>query len=108
MVEKRTESLLTEFGLEKRRPPELFRAADEVGSAILNGYTHVLRRAWKSFRDLVGVLSVAGRPTVYLQYRAEHSRISVPEQQRFWSHGVAPILVRVTPEEVQIYSGLKI
>ena len=106
-VELQTEPLLVEFGLDERRPPELFRSADEVGAATLNGYTHVLRRAWKSFPGLVGVLSVRGRPTVYLQQGPDHSRISVPEQRRFWSNGVAPILMRVTPQEVQVYSGLR-
>ncbi len=96
-----------EFGLDERGPPELFRSANEVGEATLNGYTHVLRRAWKNFDGLVGVLSVRGRPTVYLQYRPDRGRISAPEQQRFWSNGVAPILVRITSQEVQVYSGLR-
>src|SRR5579862_594357 len=90
-----------------RRPPELFRSADEVGAATLNGYTHVMRRVWKSFQTLIGVLAVRGRPTVYLQYQPMHSRISAPDQRRFWSNGVAPILLHVTPQEVQIYSGLR-
>lgn len=107
MVEEQSGPLLAELGLENRRPPELFRSADEVGAAALNGYTHVLRRAWKSFDDLVGVLSIRGRPTVYLQYRPDHGRITVPDQRRFWSNGVAPILVRITPQEFQVYSGLR-
>lgn len=107
MVNQLTESLLVEFGLEKRRPPELFRSADEVGSTDINGYTHVLRRAWKCFEDLIGVLSVRGRPTVYLQYRPNQTRISALEQRRFWSNGVAPILMRVTPSEIQVYSSLR-
>ncbi len=104
---RQTETLFTEIGLGERRPPELFRSADEVGAAPVNGYSHVLRRAWKSFDDLLAVLTVRGRPTVYLQHRRRDGRISPPEQHRFWSHGVAPILVRLTPQEVQVYSGLR-
>src|SRR5262245_18829071 len=107
MAEEQFESLLTEFGLENRKPPELFRSIDEVGSARLNGYTHVLRRVWKDFEGLVGVLSVRGRPTVYIQSKPLNGRISEREQRRFWSNGVAPILMRVTPQEVQVYSGLR-
>jgi hypothetical protein len=67
MAVEQSENLLTELGLGRRKPPELFRSAAEVGSAAINGYTHVLRRAWKNFDNLRGVLSVRGRPTVYLQ-----------------------------------------
>src|SRR5438128_2202577 len=107
MADHQSEILLAEFGLDQRRPPELFRSVAEVGSATLNGYTHVLRRVWKSFDNLVGVLSVRGRPTVYLEERPLNGRITVKEQRRFWSNGVAPILVRVTPQEIQVYSGLR-
>src|SRR5262249_23927593 len=72
-----------------------------------NGYTHVLRRAWKNFDNLFGVMSVRGRPTVYFQGHERDGRISIAEQRRFWSNGVAPILVRFTPQEVQVYSGLR-
>src|SRR6516225_3634015 len=98
MIEEQIESLLTEFGLEDRKPPDLFRSIDEVGAAKLNGYTHVLRRVWKDFRGLVGVLTVGGRPTVYIQNHPADGRISEFEQRRFWSNGVAPILMRVTSQ----------
>jgi len=107
MAADQDDKLFAEFGLHYRRPPELFRSVVDVSSASLNGYTHVLRRAWKSFDNLRGVLSVRGRPTVYLQEQAGDGRISLKDQRRFWSNGVAPILVRVTPKEVQIYSGLR-
>lgn len=106
-MEQETKPLLAELGLDERRPPELFCSAEEVGAATLNGYTHVLRQAWRNFPGLVGVLSVRGRPTVYLQQRPDQGRISAQEQRRFWSNGVAPILVRITPQEIQVYSGLR-
>ena len=104
---RQTETLFTQIGLGERRPPEFFRSADEVGTAPVSGYSHVLRRAWKSFDGLLGVLTVRGRPTVYLQHRGHDGRISHSDQYRFWSNGVAPILVRLTPQEIRVYSGLR-
>jgi len=107
MAERQAETLLAELGLGDRRPPELFRSAAEAAEAPLNGYSHVLRRAWKDFDPLLGVLNVGGRPTVYLQSQPDDGPISRPAQRRFWSNGVAPILVRVTPQEIRVYSGLR-
>ncbi len=107
MGKPETSTLLAEFGLDERGPPDFFRSSSEVGAAPLNGYTHILRRVWKSFDGLFGVLSVRGRPTVYLQHRAQEGRITLQEQRQFWSNGVAPLLVRVTPQEVRVYSALR-
>lgn len=107
MAESRGTNILDELGLGGRKAPELFLSTDDVAAQPVNGFTHVLRRAWKSFDGLVGVLSVAGRPTLYVQESTKQGRITVREQQRFWSNGVAPMLVRVTPDEVQVYSGLR-
>jgi len=107
MAKPDTQDPLAEFGLVDRTPPDLFRLSADIASAPINGYTHVLRRAWKSFDKLIGVLSVGGRPTVYFQSQAEDGRITLKEQQRFWNNGVAPILVRVTPQEVRVYSSLR-
>src|SRR5262245_303330 len=107
MVADDSESLLSEFGLENRGPPEFFRSQDEVKAAALNGYAHILRRAWRNFDGLVGVLSVRGRPTVYVQQRDADGRITVGEQRRFWSNGIAPLLIRATPSEIQVYSALR-
>lgn len=102
-----SERLLTEFGLRARQAPDLFRSAAEVAAQRPNGYAHVLRRAWKSFDGLFAVLSVEGRPTIFFQEGSTDTQITLTEQRRFWSHGVAPILVRVTTQEVQVYSGLR-
>jgi hypothetical protein len=107
MAEGRFANTLAELGLDDRRPPELFRSLIEVADTPVNGYSHVLRRAWKDFDPLLGVLSVGTRPTVYLQGQRDDGPISRPDQRRFWSNGVAPILVRVTPQEVRVYSGLR-
>jgi methylase of polypeptide subunit release factors len=107
MARAQGEILLAEIGLAERKPPELFRSADEVKAATLTGYSHLLRRVWSSFDDLIGVLSIRGRPTVYVQYLASSGRISAGEQRRFWNNGMAPLLVRITPQEVQIYSSLR-
>jgi hypothetical protein len=102
-----SDHIFEELGLGARRSPELFRSLAEVAAGPLNGYSHVLRRAWKTFDGLSGVLNIEGRPSLYIRTDAEPGRISLREQRRFWSQGVAPMLVRVTPEEVQIYSGLR-
>jgi len=107
MAAHNSEDIFIELGIQGRKAPELFRSAADIAASPVNGYTHVLRRAWKSFDGLLGVFSVRGRPTLYLQESIDRGRISVREQQRFWSNGVAPMLVRVTPDEVQVYSGLR-
>ncbi len=107
MARSASDSIFEELGLDGREPPELYRSAADVVIGPVNGYTHTLRRAWKSFDDLVGVLSVQGRPTVYIEECATDDRIGYQEQRRFWSNGVAPILVRVAPREIQVYSGLR-
>jgi hypothetical protein len=99
--------IFREMGINAQGPPELFRSVAEVVSAPLSGYSHVLRRAWKAFDGLEGVLNIDRRPSLYVQRGATPGRISLHEQRRFWSQGTAPLLVRVTAEEVQIYSGLR-
>jgi hypothetical protein len=99
--------IFDELGLASRRPPELFRSLGDVISGPLNGYSHVLRRAWNAFDGLAGVLSIDKRPSLYVQLAPTPGRISLHEQRRFWSQGTAPMLVRITGEEVQIYSGLR-
>jgi hypothetical protein len=98
--------VLEELELADRRPPDFFRSAAQVAEAPITGYSHVLRRAWKDFDALLGVFSVDGRPTIYLQRQGTDGPISRADQRRFWSHGIAPILVRVAPQEIRIYSGL--
>jgi hypothetical protein len=107
MAGNRPESIFEEMGVSGRRPPEVFRSGAQVAEGPLTGYSHVLRRAWRSFDRLLGVISVRGRPTVYVQEGEKSDTISFQEQRRFWSHGVAPILVRVTPDFAQVYSGLR-
>jgi hypothetical protein len=96
------------MGIENRAPPDLFRSAAEVMSAPVNGYAHVLRRAWKTFPAMTGIFCAQSRPNLYIQSTGSRGRITLTEQRRFWSQGVAPMLVRVTPEEVQVYSGLRV
>src|SRR5437588_418647 len=102
-----SDNIFEDLGVAARRPPELFRSAAEVAEGPLNGYSHVLRRAWKAFDGLAGVLNINDRPSLFIQRAATVGRISRHEQRRFWSQGTAPMLVRVTSEEIQIYSGLR-
>src|SRR3954464_5853235 len=91
------DEIFDELGLLGRKPPELFRSPEEVTSSPVNGYAHVLRRTWRSFDNLLGVFSISGRPTLYVQEGSDRRGLTRKEQQRFWSSGIAPMLVRVTP-----------
>ena len=78
-----------------------------LGDSSTVQYQHALRRAWKVLK-LDGVLSVEGRPTLYLTIRKK--RISGEEaadlQRLFWNQGLATIFVVVDSTEVRIFSGL--
>lgn len=107
MATNDTDRILDELGMRGRTAPEVFRSIQEVSGSPINGHTHALRRAWKSFNNLIAVFSIRGRPTLYVQHSPDRQRLNFKEQQKFWSHGVAPMLVRVTPAEIQIYSSLR-
>ncbi|MCK4660754.1 MAG: N-6 DNA methylase, partial [Phycisphaerae bacterium] len=100
-------TLLDKLGLANRRPPELFRSDNDVAKAPPSGYTHVLRRTWESFDGLIAVLAVRRRPTVFLQECADNARITARQQQSFWSQGIAPLLVRLSPSDIHVYTGLR-
>jgi len=70
-------------------------------------YSHYLRQAWSEV-GLSGVLCVDGRPTVYLcegtRFTAEQKRA----RHRFaWNQGLVPLLVFVTPNQVEVHSTVK-
>jgi SAM-dependent methyltransferase len=74
---------------------------------VLLPYAHYLRQAWSEL-SLNGVLCVDGRPTVYLceaslftqQQKREHHR-------NVWSQGLVPLLLFLTPNQVEIHSTVK-
>jgi len=70
-------------------------------------YAHYLRQVWKDL-DLAGVLCVDDRPTVYL---CEGARFSPDEkrakQQIVWNQGLVPLLIFLTPNNVEVHSTVK-
>jgi N-6 DNA Methylase len=70
-------------------------------------YSHYLRQAWSEL-DLSAILCVDGRPTVYLCEAARFSPGQQRERQRFvWNQGLVPLLVFVTPDQVDVHSTVK-
>ena len=70
-------------------------------------YAHYLRLAWNEL-DLSGVLCVDGRPTVYLcegtRFTTEHKR---EKHRSVWNQGLVPLLIFLTPNNVEVHSTVK-
>jgi SAM-dependent methyltransferase len=70
-------------------------------------YSHYLRQAWNEL-NLSGVLCVDGHPTVYLCGGETFTRQRKRDGHRFvWNQGLVPLLVFVTPREVEVHSAVK-
>ena len=94
----------TEFGVEDRRPPNLFVGKDEITSAIPQA--HLLRRAFDTLK-IDGILCADHSPLAYFKITKRISPDAVADlHRRFWNHGGAALLVLVTDRNVQIYSGM--
>jgi SAM-dependent methyltransferase len=70
-------------------------------------YSHYLRQAWSELK-LSGVLCVDGRPAVYLCGGTSFT----PQQKRkhhgfVWNQGLVPLLVFLTPDQVEVHSTVK-
>src|SRR5690349_10074939 len=74
---------------------------------MLLPYAHYLRQAWSEL-DLSGVFCVDGRPAAYLCARQNFTRRQKRENQRFvWNQGLVPLLIFVTPNDVEVHSTVK-
>src|SRR5208337_412570 len=70
-------------------------------------YSHYLRQAWSEL-NLSGVLCVDGRPTVYLCGGTSFTAQQKREHHRFvWNQGLVPLLVFLTPDQVEVHSTVK-
>jgi len=70
-------------------------------------YSHYLRQAWTEL-SLSGVLCVDGRPTVYLCEANYFTSARKHECHRFaWNQGLVPLLVFITPNQVEVHSTVK-
>ncbi len=74
---------------------------------VLLPYAHYLRQAWNEF-GLSGVLCVDNRPTIYLceadRFTAEQKR---NKQRLVWNQGLVPLLIFVTPNQIEVHSTVK-
>ncbi|BAZ27920.1 hypothetical protein NIES4074_03480 [Cylindrospermum sp. NIES-4074] len=93
--------------LSGRRSPEFFHTLEEINTGDQSPpQAHIMRRAWKDL-DLNGILCVNNAPYIYFK---EVSTIDSEQMRRLhrqiWNQGIAPLLVVISPTEVQVYSGL--
>ena len=96
-----------EIGVADRVPSVLCRSEADIVSQPITGTSHVMRRAWEAF-DLDGILCVETRPAIYFKrLKTLDNDIIQVQHRRFWSHGVAPMMMFVGDKEVRVYSGLR-
>ena len=96
-----------EIGVADRGPSVLCRSEADIVSQPITGTSHVMRRAWEAF-DLDGILCVETRPAIYFKrLKTLDNDIIQVQHRRFWSHGVAPMMMFVSDNEVRVYSGLR-
>jgi hypothetical protein len=70
-------------------------------------YFHYLRQAWNELH-LSGVLCVDGRPAVYLYGSQSFTRRQKRQNHCFvWNQGLVPLLIFVTPNDVEVHSTVK-
>lgn len=96
-----------QFGLEERRAPEFIRDRAAISSAAkLLPQANALRRAWDEM-GLDGILCVENVPVAYFKELARpNQEIARKLQRQLWNQSLSPLLVIITPTEVQVYSGL--
>jgi len=96
-----------EFGLRLSESTAFVSSKADLESLGTNvSQVHVLRRGF-DLLGLNGILCIENVPVVYFK---EVNQIKIDEvawlHRKFWNHGGAPILVLITRDEVQVYSGL--
>lgn len=106
MTARADTSWWSEFGITDERSSSFFTsAADLGGRTTLTPHAPVLRRAFELLK-LDGVLCDQVAPLVYFKRVTQIQAAEVLALHRqFWNHGGAPILVLISPREVQIHSG---
>ena len=85
----------------------LYEEQQIAREASLLPYAHYLRHAWRQL-NLSGVLCVDGRPTVYLCEGMRFTQQQKRDKHLFvWNQGLAPLLVLLTPDRVEVHSTIK-
>lgn len=96
----------SEFGLDCETRGTFLSDVSEIDAAVsLVPQSHSLRRAFGQL-ELDGILCQDKSPVIYFKQVDELQPANVAElHKRFWNHGIAPILVLIAPDEVQVYSS---
>ncbi|QYX32447.1 HsdM family class I SAM-dependent methyltransferase [Sphaerospermopsis torques-reginae] len=96
-----------QLGLSERRPPEFFHSLEAINTGNKSlPQAHAMRRAWKDL-ELDGILCVNNAPYIYFKEVSGIDYAQMRELHRhIWNQGIAPLLVVVSPTEIQVYSGL--
>ena len=91
-------------GINRAHYPSLFLSADDVTPAVPQA--HVIRHAFDLLR-LDGVFCTDGTPIVFFKLVESFDLETVLAiHQRFWNHGGAPVLVLISTDRAEIYSGM--
>src|ERR1039458_363530 len=102
------EQMVAEFG-EHASPGSWFlsKERDIEEHPTLLPYSHYLRQAWH-YLQVSGVLCVDGRPTVYLCAGVDFTTEVKRSHHRFvWNQGLVPLLIFLTPNQVEVHSTVK-
>lgn len=93
-----------DFGIENGAYPGFVASPDDLTEE--GRYAHAVRQAFELL-ELDGMFCSDRTPLVYFK---EVDTVDGGEMlglhRKFWNHGTAPILVLVSPEQVQIFSGM--
>jgi len=96
-----------ELNIADWRPPALYSDPIQlVAPGQLAPQAHALRREFKGL-GLDAILCLRNAPVVYFREVDWIEPAEVNElHRRFWSQGLSPVLVLITPTDVHIHSGL--
>lgn len=100
-------SWIEQLGLADKQAPEFFRSFEELQSMQNGiGQAHVMRRAWNDL-ELDGILYQDQSPYVYFKEVVSVHLGQIRRLHRsLWNHGIAPLLVVISPSDFHVYSGL--
>lgn len=96
------------FGLGDAGRPFIIRSEDLNSSSVPLGIAATLRQAFSEL-SLSAALLQDGQPLAYLaelQNLDPYSKNAAELHRRFWCHGLAPVLLIITPKQMFILSGL--
>jgi hypothetical protein len=104
MTSTKAKNWRAEFGVHDRAPPNFFASKQDITAATTQA--HVLRRAF-DLLELDGILCAESAPLVYFKRVAKITpHVALEMHRRFWNHGGAPVLVLISDQQVNVYSGM--